>query len=326
MDDREWFENSYFYFREAVETLAQSPSEQCDRMGSYNVAWELNGNAKGAIMKWIGGVFDRFDDRSTWSSRWRYGRTLVCLGLVACVGIAMMLATQLAEARSVSGPYQVVMSKNPELCNYMANLINGDMSKIGVVRYDDHLIFRQIKWRGSPASVSVGLSTESAYIDTKNDGKKYLVFRVTSMLSGMLIDSLFIYSGQLLPKNVLIEGEKIQGTTLRRYSLKPTPDEINPFERSVIRLNELPAAFKEKYFAEQRKYFPYNKAPSLPVMGPYFALRPFVWEGTYYLSVSEQGPPGLDRYPKWFLIAKYLHGEDIQHICYLDNPKVHVNY
>ena len=41
MDDREWFENSYFYFREAVETLVQSPSEQCDRMGNYNVAWEL---------------------------------------------------------------------------------------------------------------------------------------------------------------------------------------------------------------------------------------------------------------------------------------------
>lgn len=33
--------NAYFYFIEAVATLAAEPATQCERMGDYNVAWEI---------------------------------------------------------------------------------------------------------------------------------------------------------------------------------------------------------------------------------------------------------------------------------------------
>jgi len=37
----ESYRNSYHYFIDAVETLASEPSSACERMGDYNVAWEV---------------------------------------------------------------------------------------------------------------------------------------------------------------------------------------------------------------------------------------------------------------------------------------------
>jgi hypothetical protein len=37
----ESYRNSYHYFVEAVETLASEPASACERMGDYNVAWEV---------------------------------------------------------------------------------------------------------------------------------------------------------------------------------------------------------------------------------------------------------------------------------------------
>ena len=279
----------------------------------------------GAMSKWIGRGFIAPVSQSRGTLRLTCERTLVYVWKIMCVVVAMMmLATQLAEARPLSGPYQVAMSKNPELCNYMAILINGDMSKIGVVRYSDHRVFNAIHWE--IMSLPYPGLTESAYFDIKNNGRKSLVLRESSSLSGIDEESLFIYPGTLVPANVLVDVQKLPGSKVRMGTLKTTHNGVTESWQSFITLNELPKAFQEKYFSEQRRYFPYNKSPALPVMGPYFVLRPFVWKGTYYLSITEQGPPGLDRYPKWFLIAKYLHGEDIEHICYLDNPTIHVNY
>lgn len=43
ISERESFENGYFYFVEAVETLSQPTDAQLQRMGycPYNLAWEL---------------------------------------------------------------------------------------------------------------------------------------------------------------------------------------------------------------------------------------------------------------------------------------------
>lgn len=41
LSEREAFENGYYYFIQAVEVLALSAEAQCQRMGDYNVAWEL---------------------------------------------------------------------------------------------------------------------------------------------------------------------------------------------------------------------------------------------------------------------------------------------
>ncbi len=41
MEEREAFENSFHYFLKAVDVLASPSEEQCERMGHYNVAWEI---------------------------------------------------------------------------------------------------------------------------------------------------------------------------------------------------------------------------------------------------------------------------------------------
>ena len=41
MDDRELFENSYYYFIDALEALSAVAEEQCEIMGFFNVAYEI---------------------------------------------------------------------------------------------------------------------------------------------------------------------------------------------------------------------------------------------------------------------------------------------
>jgi hypothetical protein len=41
MEDADAFHNTFYYFLDAVTTLAAEPEVQCERMGDYNVAWEL---------------------------------------------------------------------------------------------------------------------------------------------------------------------------------------------------------------------------------------------------------------------------------------------
>lgn len=41
LSERDAFENGYHYFIEALEILSLPAPAQCERMGSYNTAWEL---------------------------------------------------------------------------------------------------------------------------------------------------------------------------------------------------------------------------------------------------------------------------------------------
>lgn len=45
----ESFENSLFYFLEALRILELSAEEQCEAMGNYNVAWEMQHDISGSI-------------------------------------------------------------------------------------------------------------------------------------------------------------------------------------------------------------------------------------------------------------------------------------
>lgn len=41
ISDSDYFENTFFYFVKALQVLALDADMQCQRMGNYNVAWEL---------------------------------------------------------------------------------------------------------------------------------------------------------------------------------------------------------------------------------------------------------------------------------------------
>ncbi len=41
ISEEESYQNSYYYFIEAVKILSAPPEKQCELIGNYNVAWEL---------------------------------------------------------------------------------------------------------------------------------------------------------------------------------------------------------------------------------------------------------------------------------------------
>ena len=45
ISEKQAFENSYNYFIQALEVLAESAPVQCEMMGNYNVAWEVKDDA-----------------------------------------------------------------------------------------------------------------------------------------------------------------------------------------------------------------------------------------------------------------------------------------
>ena len=48
LSEREAFENGFWYFSESLEILAAPAHVQCERMGNYNVAWELKDDVQAA--------------------------------------------------------------------------------------------------------------------------------------------------------------------------------------------------------------------------------------------------------------------------------------
>ncbi len=48
ISERESFENGYYYFVQALELLSLPADVQCQRMGDYNVAWELKRDVSAA--------------------------------------------------------------------------------------------------------------------------------------------------------------------------------------------------------------------------------------------------------------------------------------
>lgn len=45
MDDREEFENSFFYFTKALQVLSHDAATQCKEMGNHNTPWEIQDDA-----------------------------------------------------------------------------------------------------------------------------------------------------------------------------------------------------------------------------------------------------------------------------------------
>jgi hypothetical protein len=57
LSDEEWLENEFFYFLKALDTLTLDAEDQCERMGNYNVAWELQEDVSAPIPAMIDSPF-----------------------------------------------------------------------------------------------------------------------------------------------------------------------------------------------------------------------------------------------------------------------------
>lgn len=180
--------------------------------------------------------------------------------------------------------YTLVMSKDTKLCNAMLALYNEDMKAYKEINYDQHEIFTKI-WE--PVLDRGCLKYWRGIFDINNDSKGELVIKQSACLSGILTDSLFIYSSNSDVLSVNPESGK----------LNPLKDTDNEFgEHDVYYLRDLPKT-------------------SEAWIGGHFVLNPFIWEGTSYISITDQ-------MPRWVVIAKYKQSEELQDICYFSNPNI----
>lgn len=62
LSEEEWLENEFFYFLKALQILAMDAEEQCEWMGNYNVAWELQEDVSAPIPPMIDSPFSYFTE------------------------------------------------------------------------------------------------------------------------------------------------------------------------------------------------------------------------------------------------------------------------
>lgn len=62
LSEEEWLEHEFFYFLKALDTLTLDAEDQCERMGNYNVAWELQDDVSAPIPWMIRSSFSYFTE------------------------------------------------------------------------------------------------------------------------------------------------------------------------------------------------------------------------------------------------------------------------
>lgn len=62
ISEEEGLEHEFFDFVKALDTLALSAEDQCERMGNYNVAWELQEDVSAPIPWMVNSAFSYFTE------------------------------------------------------------------------------------------------------------------------------------------------------------------------------------------------------------------------------------------------------------------------
>lgn len=213
-----------------------------------------------------------------------------------------------------AGTYELVMSKDKELCESMLGLYNKDMATYGRINYDAHEIFSQIKWEnidklGDP----LVRSYLRADFDINNDGKIETVIKFSGHVLAVDVDELSIYPGD---EDIYVNPPPDKGGMGK---LKDTPNLLFSGDNNIYYLRDLPEKLQEKILAYKLKHLPkYLKNVNTKdirrdlgksYIAGSFVLQPFIWHGTSYISMT-------NRNPEWFVVGKYKQAEELQDICY----------
>lgn len=209
----------------------------------------------------------------------------------ACADAGCVRGVYETRLSALTRGYTLMMSKDAKLCNSMLALYNGDMKAHGKIMYEQHEMFTKIKWQ-----VDSELELTHAFFDINNDGENELVIRFDAMLRGIDIDNLLIYPAE---SNVLSKMKPGAGG-LR--GLFDTQNQLFSSGNQMYYLKDLP------------------KMSEVDWVGGTFVLKPFIREGTSYISMTDQTP-------RWVVIAQYKQAEELQDICYFFNRNIeHPSY
>jgi len=206
---------------------------------------------------------------------------------------AVLLLVTVGMAWAGTEAYKLVMSKDSKLCAEILKLFNADTKKYGEVRYEQHELFAQLKWR----SYETGEKTYGceilryAIFDINNDETEDLVIKYSACLRSQLSDSLFVFPSD--------------SDVLSR--LKPGPDGWAPMFTAPNQFN------RPGGFYSLSELDPAQNEGNRVAIGGVFKLNPFIWNKTSYVSMT-------DLFPEWVVIAKYLREDKFQDVCYLHGP------
>jgi hypothetical protein len=187
--------------------------------------------------------------------------------------------------------YKMVMSQDKDLCAHMLAIFNADMKKDRMLLYEKHKEF--IVWEpvdtGAVLMIPYCSQTLKQIFDINNDGTDELVIRTRSCFQSQLTDRLYIFP---LDSNAieLLKDPKSQVTST-------TEDRLNAMTYHLTKMPGLKSV---------------AQAPGIYTI---LTLEPFKFKGTFYVSMT-------DLSQEFIVIAKYLHGEERDDLCYFGKSQI----
>jgi hypothetical protein len=180
--------------------------------------------------------------------------------------------------------YTLVMSKDKTVCTRMLAIFNADMKKERALMYEEHKEF--VVWEpvdtGELLLDKYCSQTLKQAFDINNDGTDELVIRRRHCFQSQLTDRLYIFP---LDSNAV---ELLKDPNA--HVLDTTGDRL---EFQTYELKKMPGT-------KAGAQFPGVSRPT---------LEPFIFGQTFYVSMT-------DLRQEFIVIAKYLHGEELDDVCY----------
>jgi hypothetical protein len=251
-------------------------------------------------------------------------RFLAVIGFLLCVVSIEAFAKSTDDQLIKQFPYQLVMSMNKGLCESMLDLYNHDMITSGRINYDVHDIFSQIHWSNiNEFENNPSLRYFRADFDINNDGKIETVLKLSGHVLAVDVDQIRIY-----PSDAIYQTPPTETGVLGK--LKDTSNLLFSADNNIYYLKDLSPKLQAQILEFKLKHLPkylkkvntQNLRTSLSrsyIPGS-FVLKPFIWEGVAYISMTS-------RNPEWIVVSKYKQAEELQDICYIYNSTHrYINY
>lgn len=184
--------------------------------------------------------------------------------------------------------YEMVVSKDAQLCPAMLNLVNTDLNRIGYVAYRNHEEFTAIKWE--PLERVLGGKFKDhgcgiyrvAKLDIDNDGRDDIVVKASGCLRGNLRDSLYIFDDDA-----------------RFYSFTEWVDILEKFKATIA----------DDY---DFKDLPPTEYGGPAGIGGLLVLNLFKYQGRNLLTLTTDYGHG---YGDWFAVSRYRGAKDMEDRC-----------
>jgi hypothetical protein len=222
---------------------------------------------------------------------------------------------QTANSKTVVNKYVLAMSKNDDVCGHMLRIFNDDLQKYGDIRFNKHNEFNILRWEKKPRyrineksnNIEVIGTDLYSLFDINNDRRKEIVlWSRDSGLKGIPSDKIFVFSTKY--KSDFSKGVE---HTISQYSKASVilggAFDREPFRGNTYALKELPPIEILPQLGEKKNVEIYHS------LGGWFYFNPFLYEGTYYVTMTDWHP-GQEE--KWLVILKLNAENHIEDICY----------